>query len=58
MRLIADVPTIYGVVTGKLDAQAARADGRLRIEGDAESLNRMRATFPVARAQRAPVISV
>jgi hypothetical protein len=46
-RFIGDVPTIYDLVVGRLDTPAALADGRLRIEGDAGALDRMRAALPI-----------
>jgi DNA-binding HxlR family transcriptional regulator len=45
-RFIGDVPTIYDLVVGRLDTSAALADGRLRVEGDAGALERMRTAFP------------
>jgi DNA-binding HxlR family transcriptional regulator len=45
-RFIGDVPTIYELVVGRLDTSAALADGRLRVEGDAGALERMRTAFP------------
>jgi DNA-binding HxlR family transcriptional regulator len=47
-RFIADVPTIYDMVVGRLDTAAALASGRLRVEGDDGALDRMRAAFPTA----------
>ncbi|MGH2978019.1 MAG: winged helix-turn-helix transcriptional regulator [Solirubrobacterales bacterium] len=49
-RFIGDVPTIYELVVGRLDTSAALADGRLRIEGDAGALHRMRAALPTPRS--------
>lgn len=45
-RFIADPPTLYDLVVGRLDTSAALADGRLRIEGDKRALERMRAALP------------
>jgi DNA-binding HxlR family transcriptional regulator len=45
-RLVADVPTILAWAFGRLDTDAALADGRLRVHGDADLLGRMRAAFP------------
>jgi DNA-binding HxlR family transcriptional regulator len=46
-RFVGDVPTIYDLVVGRLDTRAALADGRLRVEGDAGALDRMRAALPI-----------
>jgi len=46
-RIGGDVPVLYDLVVGRLDAGAALADGRLRVEGDPGALVRMRAAFPV-----------
>jgi putative sterol carrier protein len=43
---IADVSTMYDLFIGRLDASAALADGRLRVEGDEGALGRVRAAFP------------
>src|ERR671918_631137 len=48
-RFIADVPTIYDLVIGRLDTPGALADRTLRIEGDKRALQRMRAALGGAR---------
>ena len=48
-RFIADVPTIYDLVIGRLDTPSALADRTLRIEGDKRALQRMRAALGGAR---------
>jgi DNA-binding HxlR family transcriptional regulator len=44
-RFIGEVPTIYGLVVGRLDVAQALADGRLKVEGDQRALDRMQAAF-------------
>ncbi len=44
-RFIGKVPTIYGLVVGRLDVDKALADGRLKVEGDTRALDRMQAAF-------------
>jgi hypothetical protein len=44
-RFIADPPTIYDLVVGRLDTSGALADGTLRIDGDERALGRMRAAL-------------
>lgn len=46
-RFSGDVPTLYDLVVGRLDAGAALADGRLSVEGDPSALERLRSAFPV-----------
>jgi DNA-binding HxlR family transcriptional regulator len=43
----ADVPTLYGVVMGRLDVADALAGGALRVEGDEGAARRLRRAFPV-----------
>ena len=45
-RFLADVPTLLAWALGRLDTDAALADGRLRVQGDDDLLARMRAAFP------------
>lgn len=51
-RFIGQVPTIYGLVVGRLDVPAALADGRLKVEGDKRALDRMQAAFRADPEQR------
>jgi DNA-binding HxlR family transcriptional regulator len=44
-RFIGAISTIYGLVVGRLDVAKARADGRLKVEGDQRALGRMQAAF-------------
>lgn len=46
-RIRGDVPALYDLLVGRLDARAALAEGRLAVEGDPAALVRMRAAFPV-----------
>jgi DNA-binding HxlR family transcriptional regulator len=45
-RFVADVPTMLGLVLGRVEPPDALRDGRLRIEGDADAAARLRAAFP------------
>jgi DNA-binding HxlR family transcriptional regulator len=46
-RFSGDVPTLYDLLVGRLDAEAALADGRLSVVGDRNALERLRSAFPV-----------
>ena len=44
-RFLADVATTLGLMLGRVELSDALADGRLRVEGDAEAAVRLRAAF-------------
>jgi DNA-binding HxlR family transcriptional regulator len=53
-RFIANVPTVYDLLVGRLEPSEALETERLRVEGDQGALLRMRAAFPAPASDAMP----